>query len=111
MTGSIDARSRATNHLLLKLGLLGFEVPDEMPPMVLAHDGYVINTELGIWVHADADMIRLVVEDRPSQTGYRLVLCRGDLRPAQALDIIVTHTHLAVTERRSLMRLHSLRPS
>jgi hypothetical protein len=96
------APSRATNHLLLKLVLLGFTVPDEMPPMVVNYDGYVRNDELGVWIHADADMIRLAVEDRPGRAGYRLVLCRGDLSPGQALDIIVLHAHTVVAHLRAL---------
>lgn len=93
---------RQTDYLFLLLGPLGFVVPDEMPPMVAATDGYVVNRDLGIWVHADGDMIRLVVEpdrNRADRPGYRLVLGRGSLRPRQALDIIAVHTRAAVAER------------
>lgn len=99
MTAPSPHISRQRDYLFLELAPLGFVIPAQLPPMVAESDPYVINPELGIWVHADEDMVRLVVEQWPDQPGYRLVLGRRDLRLSQSLDIIAIHARAAVADR------------
>lgn len=95
----LPLRSRQSDYLLLLLGDLGFEVPDELPQTIDPDDGYVINRSLGIWVHADPDMIRLVVQPAGNKPEYRLVLGRRGLTRTRSLDIIAVHAGAAVAER------------
>lgn len=94
-TPPVAHHSDQTFHLFRELGHDGFAIVAELPSFVAAADGYVINRALGIWVHADTDMVRLIVDERPDHVGYRLVLGRRDLRAYQALDIICMHARAA----------------
>jgi hypothetical protein len=90
--------SPQTQQLLKLLGSAGFAagiVDIGQRPQ----DGFVANDMLGIWVHADDDMVRLVVQEAPESPGYRLVLGRRGLATSQALQIIAVHTRAAIAER------------
>jgi hypothetical protein len=99
VTDEASRRNRQSDYLFLQLGNLGFEVPDEPPGGVEPADGYIVNPELGIWIHATNEMIRLVVLDAGTRPGYRLVLGRRDLSRAATLDIMAVHARAAAAER------------
>lgn len=92
--------SKQTHYLLGLLGDLGFTLTDRHVGSVNEADGIVEHKQLGIWVHADPDMVRLVVEQDGDRPGYRLTLGRRDLGRNQALRIMAVHARAALQERR-----------
>jgi hypothetical protein len=91
--------SQQTLQLLQLLGAAGFSLTDRHVGSVNETDGIVEHVGQGIWVHADPDMVRLVVEESAGNPGYRLTLGRRDLGRNQALQIIAVHARAALRER------------
>lgn len=99
MTDTERHISRQTRLLLQLLGPIGFDETERHVGSVDPNDGIVEHAGLGIWVHADPDMIRLIVEESEGDPGYRLTLGRRDLGISQSLQIIAVHARAAVEER------------
>ncbi len=92
--------NRQSDYLFQLLGDIGFEAPVPTPSMIAPADGYVIHRAGRIWLHADPEMVRLVVEKVGDRPGYRLVLGRASLSRGQALEIMAVHARAALAERR-----------
>lgn len=101
MSSNLPTITRETRILERLLGSLGFTSNQERLDRVGAAstDGLIEHVELGIRVHSDPEMVRLVVEATDDSPEYRLVLGRRGLGTSQALQIMAVHARAAVTER------------
>jgi len=92
---STALHSQRTAQLLALLGGDGFTAGGGRS-FVQGADGYVEHAGSGIWIHADADMVRLVVPAAGDLPAYRLVLGLRDLGPRDAVRVIAVHARAAL---------------
>jgi hypothetical protein len=94
--------SPQTRQLLDMLAEDGFVGPGEdVKTWVQPTDGFVEHRIFGIRVHADADMIRLIVPGHDGIPEYRLALGRRNLASRDALRIMAVHARAAADQRRN----------
>jgi hypothetical protein len=100
VTDENPSPSKKTLLLLALLSADGFDVSERNAGSIDELDGLVENRELGIWVHATAEMIRLVVNESKDSPGYRLLLGARNLELHEALKITAVHARAAVAQQR-----------
>jgi hypothetical protein len=90
--------SRQTNQLMAELAGHGFvEFPQAHG--VEAADGSVTSEKHGIRVHADPDVVRIIIAERGEVPAYRLLVSKYALTNAQAIRIGAGIVRLIIEDR------------
>lgn len=90
--------SRQTNRLMVELAGHGFcEAP--LVHGLQPNDGSVASEEHGIRVHADSDVVRVVLGPQGEVPAYRLLVPKHGLTDVQAIQIAAGIVRLVIEDR------------